>query len=63
MKVVERVFKKRLHRIVSVDEMQLGFMNERGTIDAVFILRRMQEEYYAKGKKVVYVSCRPREGF
>ena len=47
MKVVERV----LHGIVTVDEMQFGFMLERGTIDAVFILRRMQEEYHAKGKK------------
>ena len=26
-------------------------MPERGTIDNVFILRRLQEEYYAKGKK------------
>ena len=52
MKVVERVFRKRLCRIVSVDEMQFGFMPERGTIDAVFILRRMQEEYHAKGKKL-----------
>ena len=25
---------------------------ERGTIDAVFILRRKQEEYHAKGKKL-----------
>ena len=38
-------------RIVSVDEMQFGFTSERGTIDAVFILRRMQEEHHAKGKK------------
>ena len=52
MMVVERVLKKMLHRIVSVDEMQFGFMPERGTIDAVFILRRMQEEYHAKGKKM-----------
>ena len=37
MKVVERVLLKRLHRIVSVDKMQFGFMPERGTIDAVFI--------------------------
>ena len=27
-------------------------MPERGTIDAVFILRRLQEEYHAKGKKL-----------
>ena len=31
--------------------MQFGFMSERGAIDDVFILRRMQEEYHAKGKK------------
>ena len=30
--------------------MQFGFMSERGTIDAAFILRRMQEEYHAKDK-------------
>ena len=51
MKVVERVLEKRLRRIVSVDEMQFGFMPERGTIDAVFIMRRMQEEYHAKKEK------------
>ena len=51
MKVVERVLEKRLCRIVSVDEMQFGFMPERRTIDTVFILRKMQEEYHAKGKK------------
>ena len=34
--------------MVNINEMQLGFMPERVTIDAVFILRRMQEEYYAE---------------
>ena len=52
MKVVERVLEKRLCTIVTVDEMQFDFMPERGTIDAVFILRRLQEEYHAKGKKL-----------
>ena len=32
--------------------MQFGFMFVRGTIDAVFMLRRMQEEYNAKGKSI-----------
>ena len=32
--------------------MQFGFMSERGTIDAVFILRKLQEEHNAKGKKL-----------
>ena len=32
--------------------MQFGFMPGRGTIDAVFIARPIQEEYHAKGKKL-----------
>ena len=32
--------------------MQYRFMPERGTIDTVFILRRMQEEYHVWGKKL-----------
>ena len=51
MKVVIRVLAKRLHRIVSDGKMESGFMPGRGSIDAVFILRRMQEEYYAVEKK------------
>ena len=50
MNVVERVLEKRLHRIVSVDKMQSGLMPERGTINAGFILRGVQEEYHAKIK-------------
>ena len=50
MKVVERCLKKAL--LNTVDEMQFGYLPERGTIDVVFILRRMQEEYNAKGKKL-----------
>ena len=50
MKVVERVLERSLLGIVSVDEIQFGFMPEIGIIDAVFILRRMQEEYHPKGK-------------
>ena len=34
---------------MSVDEMQFGFMPESGTIDVIFILRRLQEEHHAKG--------------
>ena len=31
--------------MVPLDGIQFGFMSERGTIDAVFILRRMLEEF------------------
>ena len=36
---------------MTVNGMQFGFMPESGTIDAVFILRRLQEEYHTKGKR------------
>ena len=39
---------KRLCSIVTVGEIQFGFMPERGTVDAVFILRRLHEEYHVK---------------
>ena len=32
--------------------MKFGFTPERGTINAVFILKRLQEEHHAKGKKL-----------
>ena len=35
-----------------VYEIHFGFIPERGTIKAVFILRRMQEQYHAKGIKL-----------
>ena len=38
--------------MVFVDEMQFGFIPETGTIVAVFISRRMLEDYHAKGKKL-----------
>ena len=50
MKVVERALENRLCRIVTVDEMQIGFMPERGRIDAVFILRRFQDSVMLKEK-------------
>ena len=51
VKIVEKVLVRRLQRMVEVDEMQFGFMPGKGTIDAVFLLRRLQEEYLDKEKK------------
>ena len=35
-----------------MNEMQFGFMSEKGTADTIFIVRRMQEEYQKKDKKL-----------
>ena len=50
-------------RIVTVDKIKFGFMPERGTIDAVFILRRLQEEYHAKGKRLCICSVNLEKAF
>ena len=52
MKVVERLLEKRLRRLVKVDQMQFGFMPGKSTVDAIFILRRMQESYLEKNRKL-----------
>ena len=52
MKIVEKVLERRLRRMVKVDEIQFGFMPGKGTIDAVFCLNRLQEEYLDKEKSI-----------
>ena len=51
-KIVEEVLERRMRHIGKVDEMKFGFMPGKGTIDAAFILRRLQEEYLEKEKKL-----------
>lgn len=54
MKVVERVLEQRIRKMVKVNEMQCGFMPRKGTTDAIFIVRQVQEKYRAKGKRLYY---------
>jgi hypothetical protein len=54
MKVLERILEKRLRQRIEVDDMQYGFMPGRGTIDAIFILRQLQEKYLGKKKCLYY---------
>jgi len=35
--------------------MQFGFMPGKGTTDAIFTVRQMQEKYGCKGKKLYFV--------
>ena len=51
-KIVKRVLEMRIRCLVNMNKMQYGFMPGRGTIHAMFILRRMQEEYQDNGKKL-----------
>ena len=55
MKVLERVAEQLIRKKVPIDDMQFGFMPGRGTTDAIFIVRQMQEKYLA-GNKPLYLA-------
>ena len=38
--------------MISLNRMLFGFMPGKGTLEALFIVSRMQEEYQKKGKKL-----------
>ena len=54
LKVMERVVEKLIRQKVDIDEMQFGFMPGRGTTDAIFVLRQLQEKYLAKKKNLYF---------
>ena len=45
MKILEHILNTILPEQVSINKMQFGFMPSRGTTDAIFILRQLQEKY------------------
>ena len=50
MKVLERVVEGLIRQRVEIDKMQCGFMSGRGTTDAIFIVRHLQEKHLAANK-------------
>ena len=54
LKVMERVVEALIRQKVDIDQMQFGFMPGRGTTDAIFILRQLQEKYLAKRKNLYF---------
>ena len=50
MKVLERVVEGLVRQRFEIDEMQCGFMSGRGTTDAIFIVRQLQEKHLAANK-------------
>ena len=55
MKLLERVLDSFIREMVDIDAMQFGFVPGRGTTDAIFIIRQLQEKYIA-AKKPLYFA-------
>ena len=53
MKILERIDVDGLIRLLmSVDDSQFGFVPGRGTTDAIFVVRQLQEKYLAANKRL-----------
>ena len=52
MKILERVIEGKVRNVVNIDSMQFGFMAGKGTTDAIFIVRQLEEKYLAKKKQL-----------
>jgi len=54
MTVVEKIFEHRIRQQIVIDDLQFGFMKGKGTTDAIFMARQMQENFRVKGKKLCF---------
>ena len=52
MKVLERIVDGLIKQVVSIDDTQFGFVPGRGTTDAIFVVRQLQEKYLAANKRL-----------
>ena len=52
MKILERIVDGLIRQIVSIDDSQFSFVPGRGTTDAIFLVRQLQEKYLAANKRL-----------
>ena len=57
MKLLELVQDSFIQEMVDIDTMQFGFVPGRGTTDATFIIRQLQERYIAANKPLYFALC------
>ena len=55
MKVLERIVEGLIRHVMLIDDSQFGFIPGRGTTDAIFVIRQLQEKYLAANKRL-YMS-------
>ena len=52
MKIRDRIVDSLIRQMVSIDDSQFGFVPGRGTTDAIFVVRQLQEKYLAANKRL-----------
>ena len=56
MKILERIVDGLILQVLSIDDSQFGFVPGRGTTDAIFVVRQLQEKYLAVNKRLYKAS-------
>ena len=54
LKLLERVIESKLRTLVDIHEMQFGFMPGKSTVDAIFIIRQVQEKFLEGNRKLYW---------
>ena len=52
MKILERIVDGLIRQLVSIDDSQFRFVPGRGTTDAIFVVRQLQEKYLAANNRL-----------
>ena len=52
MKILERIVDGLIRQVVSIDDSQFVFVPGRGSTDAIFVVRQLQEKYLAENKRL-----------
>ena len=52
MKIPECIVDGLIRQVVSIDDSQFGSVPGRGTLDAIFVVRQLQEKYLAVNKRL-----------
>ena len=61
MKILERIVDGLIRQVVSIDDSQFGFVPGRGTTDAIFVVRQLQENLPSSEQEALYGLRGPRE--
>ena len=55
IKLFEQVFDKQIRNMVNIDEKKFGFMPGKGIMEAILMIRKMQEKHLAK-RRTLYLT-------
>ena len=59
MKELECILDSAICQMVDIDKIKFGFVPGRGTTDALFKVRQLQEKYRAVKKPTLFLICGP----